>query len=187
MKVIYTLIFSLIISISGIQAQNDPFEGLDLFQELFGSMMNEMGQAMEDSKLQMERLELEDLGNGKMNIDGDTVNISGMFRMLSDNMKRLPEPMRPNEDHLENLDETAKVLPDLLLKSAEMFKSGSFEDMFEQLFNDMGMEMPEYESKPRDPNLNKEVPSDEPRPTRPKGEKEEKPLKKMKHRKTIQI
>lgn len=187
MKLVYTTILALILSFSMVHAQNDPFEGMDLFQELFGDVMGEMGQALEESKLHMQQFELQDLGDGRMYIEGDTVNISGMFRMLSDNMRRMPEQMRPNEEHLENLDETAKVLPDLLMKSAEMFKSGSFEQLFGEMFNEIGIEIPEGSTTPRRPDIKKDAP-DEPRPTRPKGEKEEKqPLKKMKHRKTIQI
>jgi len=189
MKLIYTTIFALILTISSLQAQNnDPFEGMDLFQELFGNMMNEMGHALEDSKMHMEQFELQDLGDGRMYIEGDTVNISGMFKMLSDNMRRMPQQMRPDEEHLDNIDETAKVLPDLLMKSAEMFKSGSFEQIFEEMFNGIGIEMPDMPNTPRNPNLKKDT-DDEPQPTRPKGEpqEEKKPLKKMKHRKTIQI
>lgn len=186
MKLFYTTFLALLLSFSIAHAQNDPFEGMDLFQELFGEVFGEMGQALEDSKMQMEQFDLQNLGDGRMYIEGDTVNISGMFRMLSDNMRRMPDQMRPSEEHLDNLDETAKVLPDLLMKSAEMFKSGSFEQLFGEMFNEMGIEIPEGGTTPRRPDM-KDAP-DEPRPTRPKGEKEEKqPLKKMKHRKTIQI
>jgi len=186
MKLIYTAIFAMILSISTLQAQNDPFEGMNLLEELFGDIMGEMGQALEDSKMQMEYFELQNLGDGKMYIDGDTVNISGMFRMLSDNMQRMPEQLRPNDEHLENMDETAKILPDLLMKSAEMFKSGTFEELFGEMFNEIGIEIPEV-GTPRQPDLYRDKPSDEPRPTGPKDKEEKKPLKKMKYRKTITI
>jgi len=190
MKVIYTTILTLILGISTLQGQNDPFEGMDLFQELFGNMMGEMGQALEDSKMHMQQFELKDLGDGRMSIEGDTVNIGGMFRMLSENLDRMPEQLKP-EEHIDNLEETAEMLPDLLMKSAEMLQSGAFEQMFEEMLNEIGLAFPDSQGTPRSPEQDTEF--DEPRPTPPKGHKEQHkpneqgPKKKLKHRKTITI
>ncbi len=193
---LFTLFFSFVANTAfsqNNQRENMAFDFNQLDQMMNG-LMEELNQALGESHILMDQMQMQDLGNGKMQIDGDTVNVSRMFEMMTDNLQRLPKSMRPSDKHLDGLEETTEMLPDLLLQSAEMFRNGDFEQIFGELFGEFDMQSP-FEN----PNYQKQAPeeavpdnkqheseSGDPLPTPPRGSKKETP-KKLKHYKTITI
>lgn len=191
-----SLFFSLFLTTS--YSQNDQRNQMEFdfnqLDQMMNGMMLELNQALGESHILMDQIHMEDLGNGKMQIDGDTVDVSRMFEMMTDNLQRFPKGMRPSEKHLDGLDETSKMLPDLLMQSADMFRNGGFEQIFGELFGEFDMQSPfdsqdyhKQESEEAIPdNKQHESESGEPLPTPPRGKKKETP-KKLKHYKTVTI
>ncbi len=141
-NIVHLVLLLAVIGTNSAFAQNNsedlgtPFIDMEQMME---EMMRSFNQAFEDSRMQMEGLDLKKLDEqGWMSIDGDSLNISSFFDFFPQGFEQLPEGMRPSEEYFEGLEENSKMLPDLLLRSAELFKAEDMEQLFEEMKKQLG-------------------------------------------------
>jgi len=105
---------------------------------MFDEMKRALGEArfFLDNELDLEKLDEE----GTMRIMGDTIDVGMFYDFMAKSFEQFPEQMRPDPEMIEDMKESAKELPDMLLESKNFFNNEEITQLFQQFFGDWNIE-----------------------------------------------
>lgn len=129
-------------SAQGTDKRPEMKQELELFSQEFGQMFEEIKRSLGearfflDTDLDMQKLDEE----GTMSIMGDTIDLSMLYDFIAKSFQQFPQPMRPDDQMLEEMKKSAKELPDMLLESKNFFNNEQLNELFGDFFGDWDIE-----------------------------------------------